>query len=76
MNDVYYENIGKLIFEFLYLGRSVYYSSKNKCFDDGLTYYLKLFDIDDNKTQKIEIKKEDIEEKLFFNDNDDILNFV
>lgn len=72
----YIENIGKMIFEYLYCGKSVIYSPKNKTMDDGLTEYLNLFGIDDNKEQKLFITKEDIENKLFMNDNDLLLRLI
>lgn len=55
---------GKLIFEFLYFGKQVHYSPINKQFDDGLTDYLSLFNIDDNKEQDLNISKEEIFDKL------------
>ena len=55
---------GKLIFEFLYFNKPVYYLPINKCFNDGLTDYLSLFDIDDNIEQDINISKEEITTKL------------
>jgi hypothetical protein len=66
----YSENIGKLIFEMIWLDRPVYYYSKPKTFDDGLHYYLQLFNVDDNKDQLLSITKEDIEDKLFIHDDD------
>jgi len=72
----YLENIGKLIFEFCYLNKPVYYSIKNKTINDGLHYYLKLFNVDDNINQILNITKEEIIEKLVFNDNDKILELL
>ena len=60
---------GKLIFEFLYFNKQVHYSPVNKCFNDGLTDYLSLFNIDDNIEQDINISKEEIELKLLIDDN-------
>jgi len=74
--DVYVENIGKLIFEFRYIGKMVRYSAKNKTFDDGLTFYLQKFGIDDNFDQDIYIPREIIEEKMVYNDNDRILEIL
>ena len=53
---------GKLIFEFLYFNKQVHYSPLNKCFNDGLTDYLALFGIDDNKEQDLNISKEELEQ--------------
>lgn len=46
-----FENIGKLIFEFLLIGRQVKYSTKNRSFPDGLTEYLAAIGIDDTRDQ-------------------------
>ena len=74
--DIYYENIGKLIYEYLYYDKPVIYSPTNKMFDDGLTYYLKQFDIDDNKFQVLDITSNDIELKMFMNKYDNILSDI
>lgn len=74
---LYYENIGKLIFEMSYLEREVNYSPKNKSFnEDGLTYYLNLFNINDNKEQILSLEKNEIVEKLGFHDNDLLLKII
>ena len=46
----YYENIGKLMFEFILLGKESQYLPKNKKFYDGLSEYMNYLDIDDNNT--------------------------
>jgi hypothetical protein len=76
VGDGYYENICKIIYEFNYLNKIISYSPKNKTCDDGLTYYLKLFDIDDNKEQLIKIEKELIIDKLGFFKNDNLIELV
>ena len=73
---IYYENIGKLIFEFQYLERPVFYSPKNKKWDDGLTDYLSLFNINDNIEQELRIQKEEIINKLSFKEDDLILEII
>ena len=75
-NITFLENIGKLIFEYRYLNKPVYYSSKKKTIDDGLTEYLSLFGIDDNNSQDILITKNDIRNKLFMKDNDLMLEII
>lgn len=78
-NSIYFENIGKLIFEYIYLNKKVSYSIKNrKDNGDGLTHYLKMFDIDDNKDLILSnlINKEDIINKLFMNENDKLINEI
>ena len=47
-NARYFENIGKLQFEFILLYKKAFYSSKNKIIDDGLTEYMSLLGLDDN----------------------------
>ena len=75
--QLYMEMKGKLIFEFLYFGKKVHYSPDNKMFDDGLTDYFQLFNIDDNIEQDIHINKKEIYNKLIqFDDNDDYLKLI
>lgn len=68
----YVENIGKLLYEFQYLGRDVNYSPKNKEFNDGLTYYLQYLGIDDNVEQRLDADLS----KLTFTENDFLLEVV
>ena len=75
-NNIYFENIGKLIFEYKYMNKKVFYSTENKTIDDGLTYYLKLFDIDDKFDQEITITPEEVIDKLGFKNNDLILELL
>jgi len=72
----YYENIGKLIFEFLYFKKQVFYSSNNKQFDDGLTENLNMFNINDRFSQILKISKNDIEKKLFMKKSDKLLHYL
>lgn len=75
--DYCMEMKGKLIFEFLYFGKQVHYSSVNKQFNDGLTDYLSLFGIDDNIVQDLHISKQAIFDKLVkFDENDKLLQFI
>lgn len=75
--NFYAEIKGKLIFEFLYFGKQVHYSPKNKVFDDGLTDYLNLFGIDDNIEQDLNISREEVYETLVkFDENDELLSFI
>ena len=68
---VFYENIGKLIFEYLYFNKTVYYSCKNKTFiSDGLTEYFKILGINDDKD--IILNNIDISKLLFTGDEYDI----
>lgn len=78
-NGIYFENIGKLIFEYIYLNKKVQYSIKNRKNDgDGLTYYLKLFDIDDKKNLILNelIDKKNIADKLFMDETDPLINEI
>lgn len=72
----YFENIGKLIFEYKYMNKKVFYSAKNKTIDDGLTDYLRLFNINDNLDQEITITSEEVIDKLGFKNNDLILELI
>jgi hypothetical protein len=73
-NSVFSENIGKMIFEFSALGKKVYYSPLNKTHDDGLTEYLRLFNIDDSFEQQINITEQQLFDKLGFHKNDLLLS--
>lgn len=73
----YAEIKAKLIFEFLYLNKNVHYLPINKYFDDGLTDYLKLFNIDDNIEQDLNISIDELYEKVIkFNEDDELLHFI
>lgn len=75
--NMYLEMKGKLLFEFLYFNKYVYYNSKPKSFDDGLTDYLKYFNIDDNISQQLKITKDELYNKIIkFDNNNDILNIL
>lgn len=63
LGSIYYENIGKLPFEFMYFNKPVFYSIKNKCFDDGFTEYAKKIGIDDSCNQ--ELRNIDISNLLY-----------
>ena len=70
----YYENIGKLMFEFVLLGKTSIYLPKNKPFDDGLTEFMQHLGFDD--TQEYHWGEQDLEyleSKLYMNENDEIL---
>jgi len=73
---IYSENIGKLIFEFSALNKTVHYLPKHKTKDDGLTEYLSLFGIDDNKVQDIHITESQLFDKLGMKYNDVLLTDI
>lgn len=75
-NNIYFENIGKLIFEHCYHSIPVIYSTKGMTIKDGLYYYLKLFGIDGSINQIIEIPHDEIEEKLIMKEDDYILRLL
>ena len=76
-HDVCMEAKGKLLFEFLYYNKYVYYNAVPKQCDDGLTDYLNYFNIDDNISQELKISKEEIYDKLIKFDSDNkILNLL
>jgi hypothetical protein len=64
------DNFPRLVFEFLWLGRKVFYSSEGKKIDDGFTSYLNLFNVDDKVSRFLDISRDEIEEKLFMKEND------
>jgi len=67
----YAENMGKTIFEHLYYEKIVNYYADGLFMDDGLMYYLQLFDIDGSKDHiPLKISKKEIEKKLFVNFKD------
>lgn len=49
-NGHYFENVGKLIFEYIYHDRKVFYNHDGLTIKDGLCYYLELFGIDPYKS--------------------------
>lgn len=60
----YFENIGKLIFEFRWLGRPVRYLPVNRFAPDGLTEYLALFGVDDLVDQELTFTRVDVDRLL------------
>lgn len=76
-HDVCMEAKGKLLFEFLYYNKYVYYNAVPKQDNDGLTDYLNYFNIDDNISQELKITKEEVYNKLIKFDSDNkILNIL
>lgn len=75
-NDCYAENIGKVIFEYLYLNKKVIYDPDGMFMNDGLFYYLKLFDVDANKKQDLIISKQQICDTLLMYKEDILLNLL
>lgn len=74
---VYIENIGKLIFEYLYLNRTVDYYPYRKHTDDGLHYYLQLFGIDDNIINiDISVDHDELVSKMILQPTDDICKII
>lgn len=72
--SLYFENIGKCVFETLYKENTVTYRGDDT--EDGLYYYLKLFGVDGNQDQRLSITPEQIEEHLFMKDNDAVLELI
>jgi hypothetical protein len=74
MGARYYENIGKLMFEFVLLGKESVYLPDNKKFDDGLTEFMNHLGFDDTKSYSW--GKQDLEyleDKLYMKEDDEIL---
>lgn len=73
MQGLYIENIGKMLFEFIFLGKEVDYYAANKIVDDGLHFYLEQLGIDDNiDNLDIKIEQKKLLNKVVFGKNDDI----
>jgi len=75
--DQYFENIGKSIFEYSYMGYPVSYDTDGMFTKDGLCFYLELLGIDPSKNYNpLIIPKWKIEKCLFMNDNDLLLELI
>lgn len=72
---IYFENIGKLLFEFRYFDKPVKYYNINRV-EDGLTHYLRLFDVDDSITQYLQFAPEDVADKLFMKEDDFLVQLL
>jgi len=59
----YQEQFGRLIFEYILLGKTVYFESEPFT-DDGLTDYLKHFDVKFDSSNKIITTKNELREKM------------
>lgn len=73
---LYWENVGKRIFEVLYYGNTVKYVNEGLVEPDGLFYYLKLFDIDGYQSCNIKISEHIIKDKLFMKEDDKLLDLI
>ena len=74
---IFFENIGKRIFEHLFHEKIVNYSNEGISYLDGLCYYLNLFNINGLMNHKpLVISKQLIREKLFMNRTDKLLNLI
>ena len=74
---IFFENIGKRIFEHLLHNRIVNYKTDDLKKPDGLFYYLKLLNGDGlKKHQPLKISVQIIKEKLFMNKDDKLLNLI
>lgn len=71
----YYENIGKLMFEFILFGKESMYSPRNKCFDDGLTEFMNYLGYNDEEERMFTNNdKKQIEDRIYMKKNDVLLN--
>ena len=75
--QLYMENIGKLIFEYLYMNRNLDYYNYNRVGDDGVHYYMQLIGLDD-RDNHMNLRGYDniVKEKLLFHDNDLLLDLI
>ena len=71
-----YENIGKLMFEFLLCGRTVHYSPAGKLMDDGLTEMLARFNVDDDVEQELTIPVDVLENELLDGPFDQLADII
>ena len=71
-----YENIGKLVFEFMLCGKPVRYSAAGKLMNDGLTEMLARFAVDDDLDQVLRIPVADLEHELLDQPFDDLLGII
>jgi len=70
----YYENIGKLVFEFVLLDKISIYLPKNKNVADGMTEFMNSISLNDDVEYKFEKEhKSYFEEKLYMKKNDELL---
>lgn len=70
---VYFENIGKSFFEYLYFVKKVNYSNDGCKIKDGMCFYMEKFGLDGFKNyENLKISKKEIENVLFIK-KDDIL---
>lgn len=69
----FYENIGKLLFEFSILGKESFYSIKNKTMDDGMTGYMRALGLDDNINHNMIDYSNNIKDFFTFKQEDDVL---
>lgn len=77
IGDNTFENIGKGIFEHLYHGKKVNYSTEGMTMKDGLYYYLSLFGIDGGKDHfPLKISRTELKRKLFMHNNDILLQII
>lgn len=68
---VFYENIGKLIWEYKLLGKKVSYSPRNKSFNDGLHYYFKRLGLDDTQEyDDIPVSEDLLKDKMYMGSDD------
>lgn len=74
--NCYAENIAKIIFEHLFMEKVVTYDPNGMFMKDGLSYYLNLFDINENIKQEVNISNAKLFEKLFFHKEDKLLTLL
>lgn len=76
-DGLYFENIGKSIFENIAKGNIVNYDPTGLKIVDGLCYYLNLFEVDPFIEHKpLKIGQDELNEKLFFHKEDKILELL
>lgn len=75
--DIFIENIGKLVFEYLYMNKPLDYYTYHRIQDDGLHYYMKLIGLDDREDHlNLTGYSNIIQEKILFNKDDLLLKLI
>ena len=77
VNGVHFDNIGKVLWEGIYMGTKMLYHPDALKVEDGLCYYMKLFGLDGHKIyEPVPLTKNHIEETLFMKKDDELLCII
>ena len=74
VNDIHFDNIGKVLWEGIYKDTKMLYHPDALKVEDGLCYYMNLFGLDGHKAyEPLPVTREQIQEKLFMKKDDKLL---